>query len=75
MKEPELKFCQNCESGRLHFDIRDVTLERKALSISVPNIAGLYCDSCDEIEFDNTTDSAERFAAAGDQLVLQGRMG
>jgi HTH-type transcriptional regulator/antitoxin MqsA len=39
----------------------------------VKDIAGAFCDHCDEIEFDETTDSAQRYAEAGDQLVLQNR--
>ena len=68
-----LKICQNCETGHLHFDVRDVTITRNSLSTTVSQIAGLYCDACEEIEFDDSTDSAKRFAEAGDWLVLRSR--
>ena len=73
MKKATLKVCPNCEEGRLHKDVRDVTISRQKLTITVKNIAGLFCDHCEEIEFDDATDSAQRYAAAGDQLVLQNR--
>ena len=68
-----LKNCPNCETGHLHFDVRDVTISRNSLSTTVSHIAGLYCDAWEEIEFDDSTDSAKRFAEAGDRLILQGR--
>src|SRR5665647_3728358 len=71
MKTKPQSLCSNCESGHLHKDVRNVKVTRKELSTTVKNIAGLFCDNCDEIEFDASTDSAERYAAAGDKLVLQ----
>jgi HTH-type transcriptional regulator/antitoxin MqsA len=73
MKTKPQSLCSNCESGHLHKDVRNVKVTRKELSTTVKNIAGLFCDNCDEIEFDANTDSAERYAAAGDKLVLQNR--
>jgi len=73
MKTKPQSLCSNCESGHLHKDVRNVKVTRKELSTTVKNIAGLFCDNCDEIEFDASTDSAERYAAAGDKLVLQNR--
>ena len=73
MRKETLKVCSTCEVGYLHNDVRDVTITRQKLSTTVKNIAGAFCDKCDEIEFDDSTDSAERFAAAGDQLVCEGR--
>ena len=73
MKTELLRLCQNCEEGRLHKDVRNVKVTRKGLSVTVKNIAGLFCDQCDEIEFDDSTDSAQRYAVAGDKLVLQHR--
>jgi HTH-type transcriptional regulator/antitoxin MqsA len=73
MKKETLKVCPNCESGRLHKGVRDVTITRQKLSATVKNIAGYFCDHCDEIDFDDTTDSAQRYAESGDRLVLQNR--
>ena len=73
MKKTILKVCPNCEEGHLHKDVRDVTISRQKLTTTVKDIAGQFCDHCDEIEFDDSTDSAQRYAAAGDQLVLQNR--
>lgn len=73
MKKVSLQVCSNCEVGHLHPDVRDVPLIRQKLSTTVKCIVGAFCDHCDEIEFDNTTDSAQRYADAGDQLVLKNR--
>jgi len=73
MKKATLKVCQNCESGHLRLGIRDVTVTRQKLSVVVKDIAGSFCDNCDEIEFDDATDSATKFAEAGDKLVMQNR--
>ncbi|MEY2859571.1 MAG: hypothetical protein RL392_29 [Pseudomonadota bacterium] len=73
MKKDTLKKCSNCEEGHLHQEVRDIIITRQKLSTTVKDIAGAFCDHCDEIEFDETTDSAQRYAEAGDQLVLQNR--
>jgi len=73
MKKENLRICTNCETGHLHKAVRNVKITRRGLSETVKNIAGLFCDACDEIEFDNSTDSAKRYAAAGDKLVLKNR--
>jgi len=73
MKNESPKACANCENGHLHKEVRDVTITRQKLSATVKKIAGAFCDHCDEIEFDDTTDSAQRYAEAGDRLVLQNR--
>jgi HTH-type transcriptional regulator / antitoxin MqsA len=65
--------CQACEAGKLHYDVRDVEISRRGLSVVVPSVAGWFCDSCEEIDFDEHTDSGDRFAAAGDELVLAAR--
>ena len=65
--------CQACEEGNMHYDVRDVEITRKGLKAVVPNVAGLFCDHCNEIDFDNKTDSAVRYAATGDELVLKAR--
>lgn len=68
-----LPVCSNCEKGRLHKAIRDVKITRQRLSATVKKVSGRFCDTYDEIEFDETTDSAERCASAGDKLVLNNR--
>lgn len=73
MKNETLKACSNCDDGHLHIEVRDVTITRQKLSATVKGIAGAFCDHCDEIEFDDTTDSARRYAETGDQLILQNR--
>lgn len=73
MKKETLKVCANCEEGYLHKEVRDVTITRQKLSATVKGIVGAFCDQCDEIEFDDATDSAQRYAEAGDQLILQNR--
>jgi HTH-type transcriptional regulator/antitoxin MqsA len=46
-------------------------IERDGMKATVPNLSGWRCASCGEVEFD--ADSARRYAAAGDQLVLRDR--
>jgi HTH-type transcriptional regulator/antitoxin MqsA len=41
------------------------------LKTAVEDLSGWRCAACGEVEFDD--DSAERYAAAGDALVLQAR--
>jgi hypothetical protein len=65
--------CQNCGEGHLHYDTREVEIVRMNLRAAVPNISGTFCDNCDEINFDDETNSAVRYAAAGDELVLKAR--
>ena len=72
MKKANLKPCSNCEVGHLYIAVRDVTVKRQKLSATVRGIVGAFCDHCDEIEFDGTTDSAQRYAQAGHKLVLPG---
>lgn len=73
MRTKAVKVCSTCEVGHLHKGVRDVTITRQKLSTKVKAIVGAFCDHCDEIEFDETTDSAQRYAMAGDELVLQNR--
>ena len=73
MKTELLPICSNCETGHLNQDVRSVKITRKGLSAIVKNVTGRFCDHCDEIEFDENTDSAQRYAAAGDRLLLQYR--
>jgi HTH-type transcriptional regulator / antitoxin MqsA len=68
-----IKPCHACEEGELHYGVRDVQISRRGLSFIVPRVAGWFCDQCEEIDFDEETDSGDRYAEAGDQLVLEAR--
>jgi HTH-type transcriptional regulator/antitoxin MqsA len=68
-----VKECQVCAEGKMHYATRDVEISRRGLSTIVPAIAGWFCDHCSEIDFDEDTDSGDRFAKAGDLLVLSAR--
>ena len=67
----ENQLCQACEVGRLHYAVRDVTIAQDGATTFVPSVAGFFCDHCDEIDFDNATDAADRYAAASDALLAQ----
>jgi HTH-type transcriptional regulator/antitoxin MqsA len=73
MEKFNVKECQVCDAGKLHYDMRDLEISRRGLSAVVPRIAGWFCDHCGEIDFDESTDSGDRFANAGDELVLRAR--
>ncbi|MGE6739889.1 type II toxin-antitoxin system MqsA family antitoxin [Allorhizobium pseudoryzae] len=67
------RVCVNCEdqndmqafSGETH------TVEFRGASAVVKNLSGFRCPSCGEVEFDE--ESAERYAEAGDALVMAAR--
>jgi len=65
--------CPNCGEGHMNYKKQDVQISRKGIRGVVPDISGLFCSKCEEIDFDNTTDSAERYAAEGDRLLLLAR--
>jgi YgiT-type zinc finger domain-containing protein len=65
-----LRRCQYCRHGILKPEVRDVVITREERSTIVRNIRGRLCDQCGHIEFDATTDSASRYAAAVDKLVF-----
>lgn len=73
-KSLKIKPCPVCDVGQMHYQIKAVKIHCRGLSAKVPAVAGWHCDSCEEIDFDETTDSGDRWAAAGDQLVHQVRM-
>lgn len=73
-KKPEqVQACPDCDDGHLYYSVRDVHIVRRGEKAWVPQVAGLFCDSCDNIEFDETTDSGDRYAKTGDELVLKAR--
>ncbi|MBV8509667.1 MAG: type II toxin-antitoxin system MqsA family antitoxin [Xanthobacteraceae bacterium] len=65
--------CANCEArkGMTHFKNETFTIEDAGTSTTVKGWSGWRCESCGEVEFD--ADSARRYAAAGDELVLRDR--
>ncbi len=65
--------CRECGApGPVH-DTRDIEITRRGLQAVVPAVSGWFCTRCAEIEFDESTDSLQRWAAAGDSLVLRDR--
>ena len=62
--------CGNRKSME-HFKNQRFTIEHGALRKEVDRLSGWRCQECDEVEFD--PESAVRYAAAGDELVLEAR--
>jgi HTH-type transcriptional regulator / antitoxin MqsA len=65
--------CRECGAPDPVYDTRDVEITRRGLKANVPAVSGWFCTRCAEIEFDEATDSLQRWAAAGDALVLKDR--
>ena len=65
--------CRECGATYPVYDTRDVEIVRRGLKAVVPAVSGWFCAECEEIEFDESTDSLQRWAAAGDALVLRDR--
>ena len=65
--------CLDCETrkGMTRFEGETFTIEHAGMSSMVEGLSGWRCGTCGEIAFD--TDSAGRYAAAGDALVLRDR--
>jgi HTH-type transcriptional regulator/antitoxin MqsA len=65
--------CLNCESGKgmKRFEGETFAIEHAGLTATVKGLSGWRCGACGEVEFD--ADSARRYAAAGDELVLRER--
>ncbi len=65
--------CTNCESQKTlrRFTGEAFTVEHAGMKTKVEGLSGWRCDACNEIEFD--AESARRYAAAGDALVLRDR--
>lgn len=62
--------CVNCNSqkGLVRFENEAFTIEHAGMTITVDGLSGWRCAACGEVEFDN--ESSQRYAAAGDELVL-----
>ena len=65
--------CMSCGApeGMLPFVDRDLSIDFKHVTRLVPKLTGWACQVCGEMELDG--DSAERYAAAGDQLLIDVR--
>lgn len=64
--------CPTRKTGTLTYQTKDLPISRNKTTI-VPNLSGLFCSHCDEVLLDDTTTSATRYAAAGNQLILSSR--
>ena len=67
------RHCLNCEanSGMTRFEGECFTIEHAGQTAVVEELSGWRCQGCGEVQFD--TDSRQRYAAAGDELVLRAR--
>jgi HTH-type transcriptional regulator / antitoxin MqsA len=65
--------CLNCDGrrGMTRFESETFTIEHAGETATVEGLSGWRCQACGEVEFD--ADSARRYAAAGDELVLRDR--
>lgn len=65
--------CVECESRKdmVRFDGESFAIEHAGITAKVEGLSGWRCEACDEVEFDAA--SAQRYAAAGDSLVLRER--
>ena len=72
-KQPAPEVCRECGTAHAGYATRDVEIVRRGLKTIVPAVTGWFCANCEEIEFDESTDSLQRWAAAGDALVLRDR--
>jgi HTH-type transcriptional regulator/antitoxin MqsA len=65
--------CLNCEDrkGLTRFDSETFAVEHAGEKVKVEGLSGWRCGACGEVEFD--AESARRYAAAGDALVLRDR--
>jgi HTH-type transcriptional regulator/antitoxin MqsA len=68
-----VRHCSNCEdrNGLTRFEDEDFTIEYTGTTVIVEALSGWCCGTCLDVEFD--ADSARRYAAAGDALVLRDR--
>ena len=62
--------CKN-RKGMTRFEDEAFRIRHAGMSATVKGLSGWRCSACGEVEFD--TDSARRYAAAGDELVLRAR--
>ncbi len=67
------RICVCCDAGGEMVPFANEThqVSYRNLQAEVTGLSGFRCSACDEIEYDQ--ESAERYAAAGDALVLASR--
>ncbi len=66
------RFCGECGAPvPVHFEGETFTVDYGSQAVEVGGLAGWRCVACGEVEFD--ADSARRYAAASDELVLRAR--
>jgi len=65
--------CPNCEArkGMKRFEEKTLAISHAGMTAKVKGLSGWRCATCGEMEFD--AESARRYAAAGDTLVLRDR--
>lgn len=64
--------CADCGSSRgRRFTAENCVVAHDGRTADVADLSGWRCEACGEVLFD--PDSAERYAAAGDALVLAAR--
>ena len=65
--------CIQCESrkGMSYFEDETFSLDYAGIRTKIAGLSGWRCGRCGEVEFD--AESARRYAAAGDELVLRER--
>jgi HTH-type transcriptional regulator/antitoxin MqsA len=68
----DVRSCANCGlPNALHFEDETFSIGQDELFTEIKNVSGWRCATCGEIEFDSR--SAQRYAAAGDDIVLRTR--
>ena len=65
--------CVNCEAskGMTRFEGETFIIDHAGMTATVERLSGRRCGACGEVELD--ADSAQRYAAAGDELVRRDR--
>jgi HTH-type transcriptional regulator/antitoxin MqsA len=68
-----VRSCAACggKKAMVRFENERFTIEHAGARKTVDGLSGWRCKACDEVVFD--PESAQRYAAAGDELVLQAR--
>jgi HTH-type transcriptional regulator/antitoxin MqsA len=65
-------FCADCDTPNpIRFEDETFSIDHAGLATKIGGLSGWRCTACGQIEFD--TGSAQRYAAGGDELVLQAR--
>ena len=74
-EKKSLEFCREFSTAHPVYKTVDVVINHSGLTVTVKNITGWFCvnPNCKEIQFDDSTDSLQRWAFAGDELVLMSR--